>query len=118
MVGVHHHILKDIGYGGLCFHAGGRIKSSSSIKVRIPFPSKPFQVSGKITWCRKGDHGQYLVGISFDHMVEEPVIKRIQLIERLKKRALRKHVPFTGEELLKKTDALHPVAKSTTSTPT
>jgi len=100
MMGEHHHLLKDAGCGGVCFHASGWIEPGTNIKVCIPFSDEPCKANGKIAWCRKDDKGLYLVGTAFDHRVTESAMREIHLIERFKKRALRNGVRLTGEEVV------------------
>jgi len=100
MVGEHHHLLKDAGCGGVCFHAGGWIEPGTDIKVCIPFSDEACNADGKVAWCRKDDKGLYLVGIAFDQRVGESAMREIHLIERFKERSLRNGVRLTGEEVV------------------
>ena len=99
MIGEHHHLLKDAGCGGLCFHASGWIEPGTRIKVCIPGSDAPCRASGKVAWCRKDEQGRFLMGIAFDHRIRRSDIRQLNRIERIRKRALSKGVRFTGEEL-------------------
>jgi hypothetical protein len=71
--------LKNVGGGGLCFHARVSVSPGSRIHLVIPVRRAPFELDGIVTWCRNADDG-YEVGVSFQGDVQHFVLRMVEQI--------------------------------------
>ncbi len=71
--------LHNISYGGLCFNCQTRFKKADSVQIRIRVTDSPFEVQGRVVWCRKkGKH--FEVGITFSG---EDEANRVRMVEQV-----------------------------------
>ena len=78
MIGEHHHYLKNVGRGGLCFEALGRIQPGTNPRICTPFSDEPCNIGSKIAWCRKDRGGYYLMGVEFNESLSETAINKFE----------------------------------------
>lgn len=56
--------LKNVSFGGICFHSTVAFEPGNIIHIKIPFMRPVFDAKGRVAWCRAVD-GNYDVGIEF-----------------------------------------------------
>ena len=77
--GGEHERVRDIGLGGLAVQCSGCLPEGSSVRLRIALFDPPFEVQGRVVWCRpEGDY--QLLGVRFDDPGD---LYRMRMIEQL-----------------------------------
>ena len=71
--------LKNVGGGGLCFHARVGVAPGSTIHLLIPVQRPPFEFDGVVAWCRPADQG-YDVGVCFSGGVQRFALRMVEQI--------------------------------------
>ena len=71
--------LKNVGGGGLCFHARVSVAPGSRIHLVIPVRRSPVELDGVVTWCRTTEDG-YEVGVTFQGDVQQFVLRMVEQI--------------------------------------
>lgn len=71
--------ITNISLGGLALLAEDPVDINESLKVRCPILSNDSQLSGKVIWCEKSQHG-YEIGLEFDDPAE---IERMRIIDQI-----------------------------------
>lgn len=56
--------LRDIGHGGLCFHAREPLPPGTVLSITIAPHGPPFRAEGTVVWCRPADSG-HDIGVRF-----------------------------------------------------
>lgn len=82
--------LHDISYGGLCFDSHTRQKKHQPIRIRISVGDNPFEVDGRVAWCRK-KRGHFEVGVTFtgeDEANRARMVAQVCQIESYRHRVL------------------------------
>lgn len=57
--------LRDVGHGGVSFHARQPAGPGQRLRIRIPLLEPPFEADGEVMWCEAAGHGGYEIGVSF-----------------------------------------------------
>jgi len=57
--------LRDVSEGGLCFVSPTNVVPGVPIEIRILLVTPPFNATGTVVWCRRGNNC-YEVGVKFD----------------------------------------------------
>ena len=84
MMGHHTSCVQDIGQGGLSFIAHGPLASGTQLKICFPYPISSFSVNGTISWCHGDKNGAYHLGVKFENLLCNSILKNIALIEQMK----------------------------------
>ncbi len=80
--------LKNISLGGLAFTCDSYWEKDEVIKIRIPFVTPPFEVTGKVAWC-KPQNSHFDVGVEFMELHDAFRVRMVEQacqIEDYKKR--------------------------------
>lgn len=56
--------LRNVSEGGLCFATSAALDPGQLLHLEIPVLGQPFEVDGRVAWCRAKDSG-YEVGVRF-----------------------------------------------------
>lgn len=57
--------LRDVGHGGVSFHARQPAGPGQRLRIRIPLLEPPFEADGEVMWCEADSDGGYEIGVSF-----------------------------------------------------
>lgn len=57
--------LRDVGHGGVSFHARQPAGPGQRLHIRISLLQPPFEADGKVMWCEADSAGGYEIGVSF-----------------------------------------------------
>jgi len=71
--------LRDVGLGGLSYHASEPRRPGETVRLRIPLIADDFEITARVAWCRPDDQG-YLMGVAF--LLAEDAY-RTRMIEQL-----------------------------------
>lgn len=92
-----HPILRDIGFGGVCFSCDRAVKVGRCIRVEIPIHSPPFHASGTVAWCKKQKQKRqdtFAIGVEFkgeDTKFSVRMVEQLCHIEHYKKEVAQKY---------------------------
>jgi hypothetical protein len=71
--------LSDIGLGGLAFCCDSALECGIVVEIRIPFVLPPFEMNGRVAWCRA--HGSiFELGVAF---LEQDDAFRARMVEQV-----------------------------------
>lgn len=71
--------LKDVGAGGLCFHARIRIPPGTHLHLEIPAHRPAFQAEGVVAWCHYAG-GEFEIGVCFRGQAIEFALRMVEQI--------------------------------------
>jgi hypothetical protein len=71
--------LRNVGAGGLCFHAKDPLDSATRVRIRIPAVDPSFEVEGWVVWCNPADRG-FDIGVEVSQGADD---YRLRMVEQL-----------------------------------
>jgi hypothetical protein len=71
--------LRNVGAGGLCFHAREPFEPATRLRIRIPVVDPSFEVEGWVIWCRRAEPG-FEVGVEIPAEADD---YRLRMVEQL-----------------------------------
>lgn len=74
-----HERLRNVGAGGLCFHAKDPLDSATRVRIRIPAVDPSFEVEGWVVWCNPADRG-FDIGVEISQSADD---YRLRMVEQL-----------------------------------
>ena len=79
--------LRNVSFGGLCFHCVSCLEPGTRIQIRVSVGEPPLDVDGVVAWSAAGGGG-YDVGVAFDEPAAEFSVRVVERVRRVERRRL------------------------------